>query len=116
MAKASENDGHSFDNLLREIYFNPKLSGSFSGVKSLYDAAKLENDKIRLKDVRNFLERQSTYVDFRDVRRKFKRRMYVSGFCDNIWGLDICFFTAYKKMNFGYTCCLVVVDFFSRLN
>ena len=114
MEKASSPSGPDFDQILREIYFNPRLEGSFSGVKSLYDAAKLIDNTIRIKDVRSFLDHQSTYVDYRDIRKSFPRRMYVSGFVDNIWGIDLCFIDKYKKYNNGYQYLLTCVDFFSR--
>ena len=113
---AKDSNGSRFDDVLKRIYFNPSLRGSFSGVNSLYDAAKLIDPKIRIKDVRHFLDAQSTYVNYRDIRKRFARRMYVSGFTDNIWGIDLIEMNQknLKKINRGYCYILVAVDFFSR--
>lgn len=109
-----DSTGQNFDQILSEIYLNPSLQGSFSGVASLYDAAKLVDSRIKLRNVKDFLKRQSTYVDFRDIRKTFPRRMYIAGFVDSIWGLDLTFIQKYKKYNNGYQYILTVVDFFSR--
>ena len=113
-AAVSRADGKHFDGLLSEIYYAPALRGSFSGVHSLYDSAKILNPKIKIKDVRDFLLRQQTYTDFRNVRRKHARKVYKAGFVDAIWGMDLVFVQSLKQWNKNFQYILTVVDFESR--
>ena len=110
-----EKDGGNFENLLSNIYENPRLNASFSGVKNLYHAAKLINKNIKIKDVKDYLTRNSTYVDYKQVKRNGKRRKFVSYFNGQIWGLDLCFLRSeLTHFNRGYGILCVCVDFFSR--
>lgn len=106
--------GNNFNDILSYIYYNPRLEGSLSGKSSLFAAAKLMNDQIKMSDVENFLDAQNVYTDHRAIKRKFPRRKYVMSFPDEIWGLDLVFIQAFKKFNKNFNYILVVIDFFSR--
>ena len=113
-AAVSRDDGNHFDALLSKIYYAPALRGSFSGVHSLYDSAKILDPEIRIKHVRDFLQRQETYTDFQNVRRKHPRKVYKAGFVDAIWGMDLVFVQSLKQWNKNFQYILTVVDFESR--
>jgi len=55
---------------VEQQYFNPKLSGSYSGFKGFLENRKFK-DKRRTKDK---LERIKKYYLFKPINRKFKRR------------------------------------------
>lgn len=107
-------NGQNFNDLLSNIYNNPRLSGSFSGVNNLYQAAKLINKNIKIKDVKNFLSHSSTYVDHKEIKRRFLRRKYEVNFPDECWGLDIIFICEYATKNRGFKYLLNCCDFFSK--
>ena len=114
MERESAQNGQNFENLLKSIYENPKLQGSFGGAKSLFQAARLIEPKIRLKDVVNFLHSNSTYVDHKNVVRRFPRRKYVCLSPNHIWGADIIFIEKFRTYNHGYAYILLIIDFFDR--
>ncbi|HEX4849842.1 MAG TPA: hypothetical protein VFV08_03500 [Puia sp.] len=71
--------------LLYALYTNPALSGSYSGLASLYNEAKRHDPKLTIENVRHFLEGQKTYGLFKQRRLRFPRnRTIPSGYMTDI--------------------------------
>ncbi len=58
---------------LRSLYNKPNSPGSFSSPHSLYQAAKENNIRVKLKDVKDFLLQERTFTLHRPTRTRFKR-------------------------------------------
>lgn len=106
-------NGTNFNNILSNIYFNPRLGGSFSGLYTLYKTAKSVNKNIKLRDVKQFLANQAVYSDHKEIRRKFPRRKYVYNYVDQCWGIDLVIME-HKQMNRNFQYLLNCTDYFSK--
>ena len=107
-------DGSIFEPVLHKLYYTPEEGSAFGGIKALYRAAKKQFPNITLRIVDDFLHRQKTYVDHKNLTRKFDRRMYTSDRPFSIFGIDLVFLIPLKPYNHGYSIILTAVDFFSR--
>lgn len=102
------------DKYLSDIYYNLGQGGSFSTVKYMLQEVKKRGDrKLSAGKIQKWLNKQKTYTDFRDVKRKFKRQHIYAGKKDAIWSLDTMNINHLKEHNkFKYV--LVIVDVLSR--
>ena len=103
------------DRYLRYMYFNPKKSGSFSGITQFYTAIK-EDGKYNLSKymVAKWLRKNDVYTTTRKITPKFLRpTVNVSGI-DETWEIDLADFSLYASENDGYKFILVCIDVFSR--
>ena len=59
--------------ILKNIYSNISTSGSYAGIKALYQEAKKANNNIKYDDVIYFLDGERTYGLFKPRQLKFPR-------------------------------------------
>lgn len=103
-----------FDEVLEKIFYDPANPGSFSSVQKLFNEAKKEAPKIKLKHVKEFLQRQKTYTLHFPRKNLFKRRKtVVRGINDQFQG-DLIILNKYSRQNSGIKNILCVIDVFSR--
>jgi len=95
---------------VKQQYFNPKLSGSYSGFKGFFGNRKFK-DKQQTKDE---LERIKEYYLFKPINRKFKRRPVQVDGPENQIVFDLIDIQQYAKANNGYKYILIVIDAFSK--
>ncbi|MCG8432149.1 MAG: transposase family protein, partial [Candidatus Omnitrophica bacterium] len=101
------------DDVLKEIYYDPKHPASFSGPKKLFQEAKKRTD-ITLKQVGDWLASQENYTLHKELRRKFPRsRVFVEGI-DSQWQGDLMDLSRLASENDGFKFALLVVDVYSR--
>ena len=99
---------------LKKIYLDAKHPGSFGGAENLYQAAKENGVKVSRRQVKEFLQGQSTYTKHKPVRRKFPRnRVYAHGI-DFIWQIDLVDLSRHSRVNRGHKFILSVIDVFSK--
>ena len=103
------------DRYLRYMYFNPKKSGSFSGITQFYNAVK-EDGKYNLSKymVSKWLRRNDVYTTTRKITPKFLRPTVNVAAVDETWEIDLADFSLYASDNDGYKMVLVCIDIFSR--
>lgn len=102
------------DKYLKQVYFNPKETGSLGGIKNLKTSLKLKKKQYKTKTIINWLQAQDAYTLHKPIRRKFKRRStIVSGLNDQFQG-DLIDVRNIKTHNNGYSYILSVVDVFSK--
>ena len=78
------------DSYLESVYYNPKRSGSFGGVESLYRDVKEEGKlKLSRKQIRDWLLKQDTYTLHKPARRNFKRNRTIVSGIDELWMMDL---------------------------
>ena len=96
------------DEKLKNLYYDPKNSSSFSTEKKL-------KEKYRGKtDIKKWLKQQEVYSLHKPVRYKFPRRKTISGGIDKIWQMDLCDVQNIAKYNKNYKYLLTVIDIFSK--
>jgi len=95
---------------IKQQYFNPKLSGSFSGVSTFLKNRKFK-DKRKVEEVLNTLRE---YVLHKPAPSKFKRRKVFIPFIDHQWAMDLIDMQKFKKQNKGYRYIVVIIDGFSK--
>ena len=101
-------------NILPDIYYDPKNSGSFAGVKSLYMAAKQVDPNITYKEVKDWLSGEITYTLHKPVRKTFKRNKIIVNGIDDQWEADLVDMREFKSKNSNYQYLLTVIDCFSK--
>ena len=104
------------DYVLRKLFYDPKSTVAFSGVKQLYHAAKSVLKGIRYKDVQEWLQGESTYTLHKPIRRRFKRRKTIVGGIDYQWQADLANMQHLAKQNNNKKYLLCVIDVFSRFS
>jgi hypothetical protein len=103
------------DQILEDLYYNPKSKSAFSSIAKLYSEAKKLNKKISKNYVKTWLSGQQTYTLFKDRRIKnYPRWKYFVFAIDQQWSIDLADMQAIKDINDGYSFLLCVVDIFSK--
>ncbi len=102
------------DQLLKDIYFNPKNPASFSSIERLYKAAHAVLPNIKRHHVKAWLHKQDTYNLNRPAHRTFERsRLITTGvYVQN--DIDLADVSNMSKENDGVRFLLIAIDVFSR--
>jgi len=95
---------------IRKQFFNPKLSGSFSGAATFLKNRKFKDKNEVIKELNSL----NTYTLHKPVREKFKRRRVFVPFIDWQWCADLVDMQKYSKVNRGFRYILTVIDSFSK--
>lgn len=61
-----------------EAYYDVREPGSYGGINALYRLMRGKQNKVTLKQVREWLAEQESYGLHKPVRRRFKRRKIYS--------------------------------------
>src|SRR5882757_3333189 len=96
--------------ILNDIYYNPRHPGSFGGVNKLYKYAKVHKRDIKLKDVINWLSRQNVYTLHKPIRKHFLRNRIFVSHIDEQWEADLVDMREFSRENAGYMYILVIID------
>lgn len=104
----------SYDNILKDIYFNPNHSAAFGGVKRLYDHVKLIDQNITLKDVKKWLSLQKEYTLFKDTYKNFSRNKIYASYVNEQWEIDLLDYANLHRYNNGYKYLITIIDIFSK--
>ena len=96
------------DTYLSSVYYNPKRSGGFGGVKKdgKFDISRAQ--------IRKWLMGQDTYTLHKPARRRFKRNRVIVGGIDELWQMDLADMQPLATENDGYRYLLVCIDVFSK--
>ncbi|XP_069105140.1 uncharacterized protein [Argopecten irradians] len=105
----------SWEDYLKDIYFNPVNAGSFSGPDKLYrfvrNAGKYVISKYK---IRKWLHRQEPCSLQRSLRKPIKRnKIFVTGI-DDQWSADLVDMVKFRSENDGYSNVFVVIVIFSK--
>jgi len=100
--------------ILKKIYYNPENPAAFSSVENVFREAHRLNNEITRKDVRQQLERSTTYTLHKPRRVKYPRLKTVPrGYLTDMQA-DLADFQKTASSNNGYRYILVCVDVLSR--
>ena len=106
----------NINNALEQLYFNPENPSGFSSKKKLLAGAQQINPAIKQKDVKTFFTEHIIPSRYSNPKsRKFKRRKFLVGSSDAVWGCDLMDMTSYwPHENDGFKWILTVQDLQSR--
>ena len=107
------------DKILEQLYYDPKQSSAFGGLKRLFDAVKdkrkINNKKFTENDVKHWLSGQQSYTLFRHrLRNKYPTSKYEVSEIDEQWSIDLADMQLISRQNKGYRYLLCVIDVFSK--
>lgn len=94
---------------LKEVFYNIKNPGSFSGLNALRRYTSLPTKKIV-----SWLEEQDTYTLHKPVRKKIKRERIIVNDIDHQWEADLVDLSGISKQNNNYKFLLTVIDVLSK--
>src|SRR5882757_1561123 len=96
--------------ILKDIYYNPKNPASFGSVSKLYNEAKIIDNSIKLKQVKDWLSGELTYTLHRDARKNFKREKIFVCSPNEQFQADLVDMKGFSRQNSGYKYILTVID------
>jgi transposase InsO family protein len=97
---------------IKRQYFNPKLSGAYSGLSTFFANRKFHKTK---KEVENELLKDPAYYFYRPAKKIIKHRRKVVVHLPNFQlVIDLIDTQRYSKENAGYRYILIAIDAFSR--
>ena len=108
------------ENVLNQLFYNPRSPVAFSGVNKLYNYLKNNKNeihnlqKLSRKEIKIWLSKQEAYTSHHPVRRKFRRPRVISFSLNYQWDTDTANMVKYKDHNDGFTFFAVFTDIFSR--
>ena len=102
------------NDVLREIYYDPKHPASYGSVSSLYKAAKLIIPSLTYKIVNTWLLKQDVYSLHGRLRRQFKRRKTIAKGLNYQMQMDLIDLNNIKGYNNNSRYLLTAIDVFSR--
>ena len=100
------------EQILREVYFNPLMG--YGSREQLYRDVRARGVSISRREVKEWLEHQSTHTRFQTPIRKFKRRQTYSPGPGLFAQINLVDLSMFESENDGYRWVLTTVDVFSR--
>ena len=97
------------DEILTNIYYDPKHPAGFSSVEKLVKASGYSKKKVEL-----WLQKQPTYTLHRMAKKKYPTRKYTVHDIDEQWQADLADVALISEQNRGYHFILTVIDLFTR--
>ena len=94
-----------------ESYFDPKQPASFGGVENFKRHLK---ERIKTKDLKNWLSDKDAYTLHKPVRLKFRRRKTFALGIDDLWQADLADVSSLSKYNDKNKYLLTCIDVFSK--
>lgn len=103
-----------YQDLLNEIYYDINNHGSFGGATRLFNAAKQVAPSITINQVREWLQSQEVYSNFKPKKNRFPRLPVIVDRVDEQWQADVMDMTFWQSSNDNHRYLLVVIDCLSR--
>lgn len=104
-----------YNKLLVDTYFDKTSPYGFASKKKLLSGAQIKNKNIRPHHVDEFFASYVVPGRYRLSKKKFPRRVFVTGYANSTWGADLANMQNYwPNKNAGFKHLLVVTDIFSR--
>ena len=97
------------DKLLKEIYYNPKTTGS---IRTIYNQVKSHG--ITYNDVKTFVQNQQTHQIFTKPKKPKHYYPHMADYKNEILQIDLADFSDVATVNKNYKYLLVAIDVFSR--
>jgi transposase InsO family protein len=102
------------NSIFEQIYFDPQHPAAFGGAYKLYQYAKLQDDRITLENVKNWLSTRDEYTLYKPTKQNFKRNKIYVSYINEQWEIDLLDYSSFSKSNFGYKYLITIIDVFSK--
>ena len=102
---------HKLKKKIIELYTNPDVPGSFSGVTKFRNA---NFPEVPLSTVNKALESVDAFTRHKSYKRKFTRHKTQTYGINKQWQVDLIDMRLWKRKNDGYSYILTAIDIFSR--
>ncbi|GBL91271.1 Putative uncharacterized transposon-derived protein F54H12.3 [Araneus ventricosus] len=99
------------ENSLEKFYKNLEQPASFGGLNAIRRAV---GNKVKTKDIKQWLESKDSYTLHKSARRNFKRNRVIVGGIDEQFQADLLDMQFVSKFNSGYKYLLTCIDVFSK--
>lgn len=106
--------GANLENKLEELYYRPHSPSAFSGVTQLHNEIKKTFPDSKKEDVKNWLEKQTTYALHKQRRKHFERNVVFVMRKNEYWECDLVDMRQYKSWNSQHSYLLTCIDVFSK--
>ena len=104
----------TYEEVLKDIYYNVSNPASYSSAKKLYDAAKSQIPNLTINQVNDWLSGENTYTLHKQARRRFVREKVLVTAPYEQFQADLVDMQAFSKFNNGFKYILTIIDCFSR--
>ena len=94
---------------IRSLYYNPKFG--LNGPDKFYKKLKKIDDTVKLKDVKEIINKQSVQQIFRLPKTKMFNSV-VASFPNDVWQIDFIIYDRYEQNHYKYI--FSVIDIYSR--
>ena len=102
------------DNLLHQIYYDPKNPGAYASVQKLFEQARLHSPTVTFNQVKDWLSGELAYTLHKPARINFQRNPILVCAYDEQWQADLVDMQEFSKQNNGYKYIITVIDIFSK--
>ena len=102
------------DKLIRDAYLDPSSPSYLAGISAVYQQVRAVLPGVRVRDVRENLEKLDVHNLHKPVRRRFSRNRVTPCGLDSDWQADLIDFHNLAKYNKNHNYILVVVDILSK--
>jgi transposase InsO family protein len=103
------------EKVLKEIYYDLQSGASFTGPAAVLRAAREKGyKKIKLKQVKDWLEKQETYTLHKPAAKRYPRNRVIVGGKDDQFQADLVDLSSLSEYNKGYRYLLTVIDILSK--
>ena len=101
---------------VKNIYNNPKLPASYSGLNKIYQLLKKKAKYKNLKysDLKKVLSKEETYQMYKSSKKTFPRRKVITSYLNDQWDIDLIDMSSFAKENDNIKYLLTIIDIFSR--
>ena len=106
--------GKNVNELLLQLYENPRSNVSFSGQKKLYKAAKKLNPDINIDDINFFLRNQDSHTLYKLTRKKYPTQKILAPKPLTILSLDLADLSKLSRFNGNINFLMYFIDLFSK--
>ena len=104
----------SRSNLLKRLFTDTSHPSAYTNAATLLKAARKTNRDVTLKQVKQWLSQQKTWVAHKAVRRKFQRSKIWSPGINFLWEADLTSMENLSRQNDGVRFLLCAIDVFSK--
>ena len=105
----------SWQDYLKDIYFNPTNPASFGGTEKLYQYVKKDGQfDLSRNKISKWLHQQEPYSLQKPVHYTFQRTPIIVAGIDDQWSADLMDMKKFAKENNGYSYVLVAIDTFAK--
>jgi hypothetical protein len=91
---------------IRKLYYNPRFG--MNGPEKFYKKLKKIDDTVKLKDVKEIINKQSIQQIFKMPKTKFFNSV-VASYPNDVWQVDFIIYDRYEQNHYKYIFCAIAL-------